>query len=85
MQTAMQNTDRVIVEMDIASRYSYVIEKPIVRVEILDLETGLHANGNARCTPDDDWDEDFGISLATTRATKRLCNKQEKYLIRSTS
>jgi hypothetical protein len=85
MRTALSDTDRTIDETDGFTSYTYNIQKPVVTVEIYDFETGLHAKGNARCTVDDPWDEDFGVSLASTRATRRLCDKQERFLIKSTN
>lgn len=39
--------------------------------------------GSAKCSAEDTFDEEFGLSLAENRARQRLLRKQEKFYIRS--
>lgn len=54
---------------------------PLTRVEIYD-EAGLYAVGYAKLNEDDEYNEDFGVFLAASRAEERYQRKFQKALIR---
>lgn len=60
------------------------IEDPIISVDIVDLENGIHATGNAKRFEGDDFDLAVGRDLATARALHRYAKRLEKKVLRRT-
>lgn len=56
---------------------------PITQAIATNLTHNLSAVGHAKLNLVDDYDEQFGIDLATSRAYERLFKKVSKKLIRS--
>lgn len=65
---------------------TWTIDKPLISAVIMDYGWDgefFHASGAAKCSPEDAFDEEFGMYLAVSRATQRLERKIQKALIRS--
>lgn len=56
-------------------RISSVWNTILTTVRVTHLPTGLHATGNAKLHPDDDYNLVIGLRLATIRAQARLLAK----------
>jgi len=64
-------------DMDWISRPHVLVFKRKVVVEI-SLEDGTTYCGVAKCGPDDEFDEDFGATLALARATAKYAAQVER-------
>lgn len=64
---------------------TYVVDQPLITVEIMNIQTGFKAKGHAKCDPTDRWNENFGVNLAYARALNRLTKKLERYYVNSLS
>jgi hypothetical protein len=60
----------------------FVIDQPLVSVEIMNLRTGLRAKGHSKCDPTDRWNKELGTQLAYVRALGRVARKVERYYIK---
>lgn len=54
----------------------------LTTVRVTHIPTGIHATGNAKLHPDDDYSLAIGMKLATIRAQARLLSKIESKLER---
>lgn len=57
---------------------------PLTRVEVT-LPNGIRAVGNSLLHEDDEYNKEFGESLAIVRASQRVLKKHERWLIREAS
>jgi hypothetical protein len=58
--------------------YSYIIDKDNRTVTAISEYAGKPVKGIAKCSPEDEFDENVGVKLATARCKTKIAKKQYK-------